>query len=160
MNKTKETKLSIGYHYTSKECWEKIQTEGLQPYTIHRREFIPYFKTDSVNGIWVWDMLITGLAHRGCILYQMAYKNTINAVLLRVRFDRNKILHEPGHPENEVLLEHYGHIENLKYHTGEEEAVIVLEPIPPSRIELIERYCLLDAWKEGSEIWNSNSQPT
>jgi len=151
MIKKKKTKLSTGYHYTSEECWEKIQVEGLNPYTIRRVEFIPHLKTDSVNGIWVWDMLITGLAHRGCILYQMAYKNTINAVLLRVRFDRNKILHKPGHPESEVILKHDGHIENLKYHTGEEKAVVVLEPIPPSRIELIERYCLLDIWNQGKE---------
>jgi len=151
MVKKKKTKLSIGYHYTSEECWEKIRTKGLQLYTIRRSEFVPHLKTDSVNGIWIWDMLITGLAHRGCILYQMAYKNTINAVLLRVRFDRNKILHKPGHPESEVILKHDGHIENLKYHTGEEKAVVVLEPIPPTQIKLVERYCLLDIWKKGSE---------
>jgi len=148
MNKTKKTKLSTGYHYTSEECWKKIQVEGLQPYKIRRQEFVPIFKRDYIVGIWIWDMVITGLAHRGCVLYQMAYKNTIKAVLLRAKFDRTKILHEPGHPNNDVILIHSGHIENLKYHTGKERAVIVCETIPPSHIELIERYCLMDIWKD------------
>jgi len=149
MNKTKKTRLSTGYHYTSEECWKKIQVEGLKPYEIRRQEFVPILKRDCVTGIWIWDMVITGLAHRGCILYQMAYKNTIKAVLLSVNFERNKTLYGPGHEK--ITISHSGHIENLMYHTGQEKAVIVCEPIPPSRIELIERYCLLDIWKQGKE---------
>ena len=148
MNKTKKTKLSTGYHYTSEECWKKIQVEGLQPYKIRRQEFVPIFKRDYIVGIWIWDMVITGLAHRGCILYQMAYKNTVKAVLLRAKFNRDKILHAPNDPDANITLHHSGHIENLKYHTGQEEAVIVCEPIPPSQIELIEKYCLMDIWKD------------
>jgi len=146
--KIKKTKLSTGYHYTSNDCWKKIQAEGLQPYEIHKQALVSLFRTHCIRGIWLWDMKITGLAHRGCILYQMAHKNTVNAVLLRVRFDRKKTLRVPGHPDDRVTLLHSGHLENLKYHTGQEKAVIVCEPIPPSQIELVEKYCLLDIWKQ------------
>jgi hypothetical protein len=47
----------IGYHYTSKEAWEKVQLNGLSPTPIRKheleifREQVPCVPSDAV---WIW----------------------------------------------------------------------------------------------------------
>ena len=129
--------MKIGYHYTSLKCWKNIQKTGLVPYIISK-PYLQYY-----NGIWIWTLRFHGLEHIGSVLYQMAHKNTTKAVLLSVKYLESHVLTVE---EGIVVLHHSGHIENLEYHNGEQDAIIYLDTIHPEQITLIEEYDLLDIW--------------
>jgi len=139
----KENEL-IGFHYTSLDCWESIQKTGLKPYTIIKPALRAKIGTERVNGIWLWTSRLYDLPHIGCVLYQMSTKNTTKAVLLSVGYPKSDRLSTEN---GIVVLYHSGHIGNLEYHTGEEEAVIITEPIPPEKIRLLQTYDLMELWK-------------
>jgi len=138
--------IRTGYHYTSLDCWKKIQKEGLRPYSIKKPQLYEHFGTDTVQGVWLWLQRPTGLSHVGCLIFQMGTKGVIEAVLLHVQYDWEKILRKPGDRYCYVQLPHQGTIENLEYHDGRDIGVIVTKRIPPKNIDLIRAYNLLDAW--------------
>ncbi len=132
-----------GYHYTSLRCWEKIQVEGLKPYSICKPALRDYIGTEQVKGIWLWQNRLYGLPHIGSILYQMANKGTTKAVLLDVGYCKADALCTDA---GLIILHHSGIIGILNYHTGEETAVVHLKAIHQCRIELLEEFDLLDIW--------------
>jgi len=142
--------IKIGYHYTSIENWAKIKREGLQPYTIDRISLNSYLKNPPVQGIWTWLHKQTGLPHIGSILFQMGTKATMQVVLLTYKYDLNDLLYSdlPEYEGDLITLPHDGFIGNLKYHNRkkQETAVILLKPIPPENIDLLDTYNILDAW--------------
>lgn len=138
----------IGYHYTSLECWESVQAEGLLPYAIHKPALVEAIGRERTDGVWVWQDRLENLSHIGSVLYQNATKNTLQVVHLQVEYDIDDCLSPPGKPDKLVLLPHTGWIGKLDYHDGSEKAVIVTKAIPPEQIKLLRTYNLLDAWKE------------
>jgi hypothetical protein len=141
-------KICIGYHYTSLNCWSKIQKQGLLPYSIRKPQLYEHFGTDTVEGVWVWKEKLIGLSHIGCLLYQIAHKGALKVVVLEVDYNWDDILSPPGDPNFHILLHHQGTIENLEYHKGDDTAYIITTRIPPENIRLLGIYSLLDAWKE------------
>lgn len=138
--------LEKGYHYTSLACWMQIQQQGLVPYNIQKPVFRQHFGTEEMMGIWIWTQRQRDLSHQGCILYQMAMKNTTRAVLLSVGYDAANALYTAD--GGLLLFHHSGNIGNLEYHTAQvwEQAVIITKPIVPDRIELLQEYDLLKVW--------------
>ena len=140
--------MRIGYHYTSQQCWEKIQIDGLHPYSISKQNLVPYIRNDTIHGIWIWQNRMYGLSHIGSIIYQNATKNTLEVVFLEVQYDIDDCLSPIGQPNELITVPHFGTIEKLEYHGGADTAVIVTVSIPPMNINLLKTYNLLDAWKE------------
>jgi hypothetical protein len=140
--------MEVGYHYTSAECWEKIQVEGLRPYVISKACLLNEIGKASIEGIWVWQRRMYDLSHIGSIIYQMAVKNTLHVAFLEVSYDLDDCLSPRGQPDMLITLPHSGRIENLQYHVGKDSAVIVTKVIPSENINLLNTYNLLDAWKE------------
>ncbi len=134
--------MRTGYHYTSISNWERIKKEGLQPYEIQKQS-ITEAQGYVVYAIWVWLHQPKDLAHIGNIIYQMAMKNTTQAVLLKVQYNKSDVLSVDG---REVKLLHDGTIGNLTYHENV-VARLVLSNIPPKDIELIGQFDLLNAWQ-------------
>lgn len=133
-----------GYHYTSLTCWKNIQRTGLVPYTIIKPTFREHLGSEEAKGIWIWMDMQYGLAHRGCILYQMATKNTTQAVLLAVTYDDDNVL---STKEGWLKIWHSGNIEKLEYHTGHDAAIIVTVVVPSEKIKLLHEYDLLKIWR-------------
>ncbi len=138
--------IRIGYHYTSLENWKVIQRTGLRPYVITKPQLFEYFGTSTVKGIWVWRDKPNGLAHVGCVIYQMATKAAVEAVLLEVQYNVTDLLRPPGVPNEHIILPHQGTIANLEYHDSQDIGLIVTKPIQTRDIKLLRTYNLLDAW--------------
>lgn len=139
---------SIGYHYTSVENWSKIRKEGLKPYEIDRPALRMIFNR-PIMGIWTWLRRQSGLSHVGSILYQIGDKGTNEVVLLTYEYNEDDKLSPDGQPDKVVELPHDGWIGNLQYHRGleQERAVIVTKAIPKRKIDLLDTFNILDAWK-------------
>ena|SRR5689334_11912266 len=134
----------IGYHYTDKRNWLGIKRYGLVPYFIDKpcvRE-----KMDGpVRGIWIWTHPLTGIAHAGSIIYQLATKNTQCVALLRVKYSEYDEWHNTT---NDIArVHHYGHIGKFRYHYNE-EAVILTRPVSCDKIELLYVYDFEKAFKD------------
>jgi hypothetical protein len=134
-----------GYHYTSLENWEKIKHKGLVPYSIYKEELESYFAGGIVNGVWLWLDRLGGLAHAGEVLYHIAQKSTFQIVHLEVDYEEGEELHQPGFPNRRIVLHHKGNIGNLKFHNGDQTAIIIPKFISIERVELIEEFDLMKA---------------
>ena len=139
--------MFTGYHYTSLECWRKIEKDGLVPYTIKRPILEQYIGTESAVGVWVWLEKLTGISHAGSIIYQMAMKGVQEVVLLELDYDQDDCLTPEADTYKYLVLPHNGTIENLEYHKGGDRAVIVTKTIPTEQIKLIGQYNLAQAWE-------------
>jgi len=139
----------IGYHYTSAENWASIKKEGLKPYSIKKMGLIPYFGTKSISGIWMWRSRQFGISHAGSIIFQIGTKATSKVVLIALKYKIDDCLHYEEEGEKcLVTLHHDGFIENYQYHQCREceKACILTRPILAKDIELVNAYCLADAW--------------
>jgi hypothetical protein len=133
----------ITYHYTSFSNWEKIKKEGLVPYEIKNDELKNLFGGYPF-GVWLWTKRLTGIAHAGSIIYQMAMRNDYKIVLLKVKIDKDLILRASD--GRGISLSHDGYIEELRYHV-QEPSVIYTEHIDQKDIELVEIYDIKERLK-------------
>ncbi len=118
-----------------------IKKTGLKPYRLgcmNSKDIID--KTNKRKGIWLWSKDLKGKTHLGTIIYQVSSKNSDKIVKLKVWYDTNQLL--KGLRGERVWTSHYGQIDKYIYHT-KEEGVIIIEPIPPSEIELVKVYDLI-----------------
>jgi len=143
--------VRTGYHYTSLDCWKRIQKVGLRPYPIHKPQLRLHIGREDVQGVWVWVRRPVGLSHIGCLLYQMSQKNTVEAVMLEVHYDLDDVLSPLCGRGQYIELVHQGTIEHLEYHDGRDVGVIMTKTIPVADIKLLKVYNLLDAWKAQDE---------
>lgn len=131
----------IGWHYTTMTNWKKIQADGqITPYLIEKPELKQYFPLVPINGVWIWTKSLTGLSHAGSVIFQ-AQKGDPEVVRLMVEYNLTKRLNVDG---TLIKLYHEGTIGDLRYHTGEEEAIICTEAIPLGRITLMGTYNLVN----------------
>lgn len=146
----------IGYHYTTRSNWLRIQEEGLIPQPVAADKlsellgtFAALGETTDWNrkGIWVWKHRMQGRAHVGSVLFQVAKKGEPYVVLLKVRFRKGQILGSNS-GELQFLLRHRGNLERWQYHTGEdsETAFMLTESIPPSNIHLVAEFDITKAF--------------
>jgi len=127
----------IGWHYTTWENWLKIKEEGLKPYPIVKPEFKATFGTDTMHGVWIWRHRFNGRSHFGSIMYQMAYKDSDDIVILEVDYDEATIC---AVPQGRISLTHTGNINNYNYHDGSEKSWVIACCIPPQSIRVFRRY--------------------
>lgn len=123
------------YHYTSLEKYREIQKRGMIPYLIDKKELFD-IGIPSPHGIWVWAQRLSGLSHIGAVLYQASMKGCTRVVELEIQLDIQDLFRHGG---SIICLRHHGTIGNLVYHK-KERAFIVLRPITPERIRLIDTY--------------------
>jgi len=133
----------ITYHYTSLSNWEKIKKEGLVPYAIGHAELKAVFG-EFPFGVWLWTNKPKGIEHTGNVIYQMATKNDLKIVLLRVKVDKEYVLRAPD--GRRISLTHSGFIENLQYHI-DEPSIIYTEFIDPKNIKLVDIYDIKERLK-------------
>jgi len=139
----------IGYHYTSLKCYRSIQEQGIIPYKIHKPELSNFFKDGIFTGIWIWTERLEGLSHAGSVIFQMSNKGEPVAVMLQVIYHVESLLQIAGY---NLLLSHFGVMNNLKYHTGNEKARILTHEIPADRIKLLGIYDLGQAFNDNKAI--------
>jgi hypothetical protein len=139
---------SVGYHYTSYDCWTKIKREGLLPYSLCKPEFRAVIGSERTIGIWIWQERFSGVSHTGSIIWQIGDKNTAKVVLLKVRYNDADVLRgKMDGREGKVQISHTGNINRFYHHTGIETAYIVTKGIPPECIKLIGKYDLAKAFR-------------
>lgn len=130
-----------GYHYTA--YWGKVRKQGLKLHTINKEELLPHF-LKPVKGIWLWKDRLEGISHVGSILFQMFSKNEQKVALLEVGYELSDILlTEKG---DRIILQHQGTMGNFQYHDYTQEAYILINKVPPSRIKCLGVYNFMEAF--------------
>lgn len=129
----------IGYHYTSFDNWQKIKTEGLSPYVFYKPETADIIPEGKFFGVWIWRRRFRGMSHVGSIMYQVSTKKTPKIVLLKVRYRKEDRMANP-YGEGIVSISHTGTFGEFAFHTGVEKSYVIVKPIPPEQIKLLEVY--------------------
>lgn len=126
-----------GYHYTSKENWEKIQKDGkMKPQKVEDESVTRYFPS-GVNGVWLWDHNPKGESHAGTILGVVGRRGTTEVVKLEVDYKQEDKL---TYGIQQIKLDHIGNIGNWQYHRGGDSAVIIKKEIPVQNIRQVGYY--------------------
>jgi hypothetical protein len=112
----------IGYHYTSWENWERIQREGLIPYTLTTPPEVA-----GERAVWVFAEPFYGEADQWQATYTMTRHRTLKAVRLRVRYPRKD--------ELDYHIRHQGTVGGWAFHR-DAPARLVGRRIPPCSITL------------------------
>lgn len=133
----------IGYHYTTYSNWLKIQKEGMQPYEVYNQKVLDTLNTDKLKAIWVWADKLSGLSHKGQILYSAILKQNLKIALLKITYSlKEEHLGPLGQP---VRIKHTGLLNSRNgdwtYHQ-EEVAILLKNSIKPENIELVKLYDL------------------
>ena len=128
--------LKKGYHYTSKENWEKIQKDGGMEKYVTKKDYLDQYFPNGINGIWLWEGSPEGKSHAGNIMYQVGTKGSPEIVKLEVEYNPYDVAHYKG---MKLELSHAGRIEKWEYHHAD-AAVIVKSDIPLQHIRLIGEY--------------------
>lgn len=129
--------MRIGYHYTTKENWEKIQKEGLKKRKIENVS-VSSLMGDSVYGIWIWEKDFSGRFHIGNILGAAARGGSLKVVKLKVKYSILDLLYKGM---QKVAIKPEGELGKLCLYE-DETAFILQNDIPPEKIELIGEYNL------------------
>lgn len=129
-----------GYHFTSYSSWSWIKSQGLQPYRLSNDGDTSEFdKMGITRGIFIFDKPSTNIKDEiGCVIRQLATKNTLDIVQLKVEYSRNDKFHWSG---DRITITHSGKIEDFHYHKNK-RVIVLFNPIPPTQIELVRRYDL------------------
>jgi len=134
----------IGWHYTSKTCWERIRHEGLLPYSV-RSEIVAVGAPDK--GIWLYTERQHGLSHLGCLLWQMRAKKSCRLVLLEVRYsESDRVFVQKcwkGERERTLSVSHKLDDDAFVFHESA-PATVVWCPVPSRRIKLAASYDLVE----------------
>jgi len=134
----------IGYHYTSKKNWLKIQKEGLKKYPIKKDELKPYFP-DELKAIFCWKGKLGKVSHAGTVLFQVGTKGETEIVQLEIEFNEDDILKSKD--GRRVVLFHDGHVGKWNYHKND-EAFLLTKDLEPKDIKLVEEYDIINLLKE------------
>jgi len=140
-----------GYHYTSYHNWLKIKDDGLKPYPI-RADYRKYHQDNPyiVDGVWLWTRRFKGMPHIGAVLYQFSTKGDTKIVQLRCEwdYDQQLFIKDEWGVKCPVSLGHEGWIGTTYYHDPDKhESRVIVETIPPERIELLKVYNLQEMFK-------------
>ena len=137
-----------GFHYTSYENWLHIQSEGLVPYPIRKKEFNEFFP-DGLMGVWVWQRELIGDEHIGSVLWQLATKSSTRLVKLQVEYNLHAQVKTASGDTFTIL--HDGVFGDWKYHHGA-EAIVIAETIPPEHIYRLATYDLTEMFQQVSSM--------
>lgn len=143
----------IGYHYTTKENWEKIQVEGLIPQVVTSPGLLQGLEQDwgsklpEIRGIWTWERPQVGIQGMGHVMLIHDRHKSENIVELSFEYDLDKDTYVPKkvpeYPRRYLQIWHDGTLEIGKYkgpYHKNEPVRLVTEPIAPERITLIQQY--------------------
>lgn len=128
--------MKKGYHYTSKENWEKIQRDGGMKKYLIRRDVMDRFFPEGVNGVWLWPKDPKGVSHAGNILYQVSSKGSPEIVKLEVSYNPSDLVRHQG---QQIQITHTANVGKLIYHNGE-RGLIITEDIPLQNIRIVGSY--------------------
>lgn len=123
-----------GYHYTSKENWEKIKKEGLIPQLIYKKEVDEY--CPGAKAVWIWEKKLKGDEHLGTLLFQLQKTKKTKIVVLMVKYNDYDRLSFEGTP---IKIFHEGEIGEWRYH-DDAPARLITKVIPPKDIKKIKEY--------------------
>lgn len=132
-----------GYHYTSYDNWQQIKRRGLVAYKLNNPATEGRLENDADSGVWLWRDNQKGRGHVGCILFQVATKNTNRVVKLAVEYDDEDLipLLPPYLPYS---FTHQGSIGKYTYgrHGNRRGAPSVVHrgPVTPNKIKLVGHY--------------------
>lgn len=135
-----------GYHFTSFKEWQSIKKEGLKPYLLPP-DILEELINNNVNyiaqGIFVFEEQQTGISRLGCLIRQLAFKNSTKLVELEVKYSYSDTM---GLGSTRLHIDHEGVIENFIYHKKASGRVL-FKPIAPDKIKLLKSYDLMDIIK-------------
>lgn len=140
----------IGYHYTTREAWEKIQLDGLEPKQIQEKDLTSFRRSlpdlPDVKVIWIWREELTD-EHALIVLVTLAEAHqTFDMVLLKLEYEPEasaSIVHAlPNYDANLVVSFGIGRLD-----TGKLPCDLILDNVPPENVEKIWEINLLEALK-------------
>lgn len=133
----------IGHHYTSERIYHRcIVCGGLNSNSVFETE------CGTLRGSWIFCRNLEGLSLLGTCVLHAAKHRTTRICHLEVEFteaDIHPLLRDDEDADSAYLkLSHDGGLGDWVYHT-KEPALVLSEPVPPSRIKLAQCYDLMDA---------------
>ncbi len=146
----------IGYHYTTREAWEKIQREGMHTSRIVQHEYDKFLASVPLlprDAIWVWRGKLNAEQAFITLLQLAEMHGSYDLVLLKVHYEgwgsASLACKEPG--DGLIRLSCSFAVGRLD--TGSLPIDLITHDVPATAVECIWEINLLDALEHSNELF-------